>query len=71
MEVGVPYDQAANMPLDLAIVILFDERPNNTHQQTTPPQRPLVTPQIQTNGASSTITKTYVTDVRKHSKPKG
>lgn len=67
------YDQAANMPLDLAIALLIDERPNNTRQPSPSqsPQRPSVTTQTQTHGASSTVTKTYVTNVRKHSKPKG
>ena len=71
MDAGVAYDQAANMPLDLAIALLIDERPNNTRQPNPLPQRPSVTTQTQTNGASSTVTKTYVTNVRKHSKPKG
>ena len=65
------YDQAANMPLDLAYALLIDERPNNTHQQTPSTQRPSIQKQTQTNGGSSTVTKTYVTNVRKHSKPKG
>lgn len=71
MDVGMAYDQAANMPLDLAYALLIDGRPNNTHQPIPSPQRPAVTTQTQTNGASSTVTKTYVTNVRKHSKPKG
>ena len=30
---GVPYDQAADMPLDLAVALLNDERLDNTHQR--------------------------------------
>lgn len=72
MDIGVPYDQAAKMPLDMAAALLSDERLNNTHQQNLshPPQS-TVTTHTQNNGASSTVTKTYVTNVRKHSKPKG
>ena len=72
MDIGVPYDQAAKMPLDMAAALLSDERLNNTHQQnfSNPPQS-TVTTHTQNNGASTTVTKTYVTNVRRHSKPKG
>ncbi|HAI54060.1 MAG TPA: hypothetical protein DCM16_04890 [Acinetobacter nosocomialis] len=60
------------MPLDMAAALLSDERLNNTHQQniSNPPQS-MVTTRPQNNGSSSTVTKTYVTNVRRHSKPKG
>lgn len=73
MEIGVPYDQAANMPLDMAAALLSDERLDNTHQQNPPTPTPqsAVTTQTQSNGFSTSVTKTYVTNVRRHSKPKG
>ncbi len=45
MDIGVPYDQAANMPLDMAAALLSDERLNNTHQQnySNPPQSTVTT----------------------------
>ncbi|MBO2842470.1 hypothetical protein J5H57_13380 [Acinetobacter baumannii] len=71
MDIGVPYDRAADMPLDQAATLLSDERLDNTHQQNTPKPQSSVTTQTQSNGSSSTVTKTYVTNVRRHSKPKG
>ncbi|WP_446906200.1 hypothetical protein [Acinetobacter baumannii] len=66
----MPLDQALNMRLDLAAALLSDERLDNTHQQNTPKPQSSVTTQTQSNGSSSTVTKTYVTSVRRHSKPK-
>lgn len=71
MDIGVPYDRAADMPLDQAAALLSDERLDNTHQQKPPAQQSAVTTQTQSNGFSTSVTKTYVTNVRKHSKPKG
>lgn len=71
MDIGVPYDQAADMPLDMAAALLSDERLDNTHQQNPPTPQSAVTTQTQSNGFSTSVTKTYVTNVRRHSKPKG
>lgn len=71
MDIGVPYDRAAEMPLDQAAALLSDERLDNTHQQKPSAQQSAVTTQTQSNGFSTSVTKTYVTNVRKHSKPKG
>ncbi|EKU67609.1 hypothetical protein BFR69_00690 [Acinetobacter pittii] len=59
------------MPLDVVAALLNDERLENTHQKTPSQQLSSFTTQSQSNGSSSTVTKTYVTNVRKHSKPKG
>ncbi|MFX5850540.1 hypothetical protein [Acinetobacter baumannii] len=67
----MPYDRAADMPLDQAAALLSDERLDNTHQENTPKPQASVTTQAQSNGSSSTVTKTYVSNVRRHSKPKG
>ena len=67
----MPYDQAANMPLDVVVALLNDERLDNTHQKTPSQQPSSFTTQTQSNGSNSTVTKTYVTNVRKHSKSKG
>lgn len=71
MHIGISFDQAANMPLDLAYALLSDERLDNTHQ-------------IQSNKSSATARQsnatpkpnvsnstTYVSTQRRHSKSKG
>lgn len=62
MQIGIPYDQAVNIPLDLAIALLSDERPNNTHQ---PNPRKNTTEPISPNGQT-----TYIAKYRKHSQKK-
>ncbi|MBF7683909.1 hypothetical protein I2F27_11320 [Acinetobacter sp. B5B] len=62
MQIGIPYDQAVNIPLDLAIALLSDERPNNTHQ---PKPHKNTTESISPNGQT-----TYIAKYRKHSQKK-
>ena len=55
------------MPLHLAMALLSDERLDNTHQNK--PRESNVVPQ-QSNVPKSSGNTTYVSTVRKHSKPK-
>ncbi|MFV5413850.1 MULTISPECIES: hypothetical protein [Acinetobacter calcoaceticus/baumannii complex] len=66
---GVPYDQAADMPLDLAVALLNDERLDNTHQR--PPKSNSPQPPTPPAPASKDEGTTFVAMGRKHSKPKG
>ncbi|MCF8999296.1 hypothetical protein [Acinetobacter nectaris] len=65
MQIGVPFDQAANMPLDLAIALLNDERLDNTHQipskKTSTDVKPSTSKPFKTHGT------TYVSTKRRHS----
>ncbi|HAV5431195.1 TPA: hypothetical protein JI046_11325 [Acinetobacter baumannii] len=68
MLLGVPYDQAVIMPLDMALALLNDERLDNTHQ----------TRQIKSNATSDKSNvhlikaegTTFVAKGRKNSKSK-
>ena len=77
MAIGIPYADAINLPLHIAMAFLGATRPLTRQMESehadTPqaPPKSSVTTHTQTNGNSSTVTKTYVTNVRKHSKPKG
>ncbi|MGE4314555.1 hypothetical protein [Acinetobacter sp.] len=53
------------MPIDIAIAILTDERPNNTHPTNRRKSRA-----SNTQPSSSSTGTTYVATKRKHSKPK-
>lgn len=70
MQIGIPYVEAVKMPLDLAAAFLSDERLNNTHQQKTVQPTHAVPPVAKTTATSTTITKSYISNTRKHSKPK-
>ncbi|ENV33916.1 hypothetical protein [Acinetobacter gerneri] len=70
MAIGIPYVEALNMPLHIAIAFLNDERQTlqriekNIEEQTAPakssiPQQPQ---------RSNTETKTYISTVRLHGK---
>lgn len=65
LTLGIPYTEAIQLPIDIAIAILTDERPNNTHQKN--PRKSRV--ENSQSGTSGTGT-TYVAAKRKHSKPK-
>lgn len=70
MFIGIPYAEAIQLPLHIAMAFLSDGRQNNTHQdlkknnvgkQGQSVQQPL----------SNTVTKSYVSTERRHSKHKG
>jgi hypothetical protein len=63
--VGIPFEAIERMPMDTAIAILTDERPNNTHSKNPRKSRASNTPTSSTNTGT-----TYVATKRKHSKPK-
>lgn len=70
MSIGIPYQEAMQLPLDMAYAFLLcDERPNNTRRSETKKQ-PTATP-VQRPQAANTVTKSYISTERKHSKPKG
>ncbi|EOV8477627.1 hypothetical protein [Acinetobacter baumannii] len=77
MAIGIPYADAINLPLHIAMAFLGATRPLPRQVESTPSETPQappkssVTTHTKTNGNSSTVTKTYVTSVRKHSKSKG
>ena len=62
---GIPFDAIERMPIDIAIAILTDERPNNTHLKNQRKSRA-----SNTQPSSSGTGTTYVATKRKHSKPK-
>ncbi|TCM61861.1 hypothetical protein EC844_12615 [Acinetobacter calcoaceticus] len=69
MSIGIPYQESIQLPLDMAYALLLcDGRQNNTRQREIPKQ-PTATP-VRPQG-SNTVTKTYISTERKHSKPKG
>ncbi|HCA5335518.1 TPA: hypothetical protein MW296_000157 [Acinetobacter baumannii] len=68
MLLGVPYDQAAIMPLDVALALLNDERLDNTHQtKQNKSNAPSDKSNVHLNKADGT---TFVAKGRKNSKSK-
>lgn len=70
MHIGISFDQAANMPLDLAYALLSDERLDNTHQNQSNKSN---APAVQSNAISKpkpniSSGTTYVSTQRRHSK---
>ena len=73
MHIGISFDQAANMPLDLAYALLSDERLDNTHQTQLNKSN---APAMQSNATSKPSSDklniksgtTYVSTQRRHSK---
>lgn len=72
MHIGISFDQAANMPLDLAYALLSDERLDNTHpvqsnksNATAAQSNATPKPNNKLNIKSGT---TYVSTQRRHSK---
>lgn len=65
LTLGIPFDAIQKMPIDIAIAILTDERPNNTH-----PKNPRKSRTENTQPSTSSTGTTYVATKRKHSKPK-
>ncbi|OTG87701.1 hypothetical protein B9T31_04175 [Acinetobacter sp. ANC 4558] len=64
MHIGIPYADALQMPLYLAVALLSDERPeNNTHQNTT--KEPNISSSRPQH--SSENVKKYVSTVRRNS----
>ena len=59
---GIPFEAIQNIPIDVAIAMLVDERPNNTRPKAPKKQ------QIPKTETSTTTTK--VATKRRHSKPK-
>jgi hypothetical protein len=57
--------EAIQLPIDVAIAMLTDERPNNTHPKKSRKSSTSNTPPSSTNSGT-----TYVATKRKHSKPK-
>jgi len=66
LHLGIPYDQAVNIPLDLAYAFLIDERPDNTHQRQS--KKSNVNPAQSNAIPQSSETTTFVAARRKHSK---
>ncbi|RSO82874.1 hypothetical protein EA748_07925 [Acinetobacter ursingii] len=66
LQIGVPYHDAVQMPLDMAIALLSDERLDNTHQRK--PKESNGAPAQSNVPHSEGIT--YVATKRKFSKPK-
>ena len=61
---GIPFEAIQNIPIDVAIAMLVDERPNNTRPK---PPKKQQSPKTET---STTTTTTKVATKRRHSKPK-
>ena len=60
---GIPFEAIQNIPIDVAIAMLEDERPNNTRPK---PPKKQQSPKTET----STTTTTKIATKRRHSKPK-
>ncbi|MBP7884093.1 hypothetical protein [Acinetobacter johnsonii] len=60
---GIPFEAIQNIPIDVAIAMLVDERPNNTRPK---PPKKQQSPKTET----STTTTTKIATKRRHSKPK-
>jgi hypothetical protein len=61
MALGIPYVEAINLPLHIAIAFLSNMRPSSSQISNKEPEAP---PQT----SAKTHAKTYVSTVRKHSK---
>ena len=60
---GIPFEAIQNIPIDVAIAMLVDERPNNTRPK--PPKK-----QQSPKTESSSTSTTKIATKRRHSKPK-
>ncbi|WP_290013887.1 hypothetical protein [Acinetobacter pittii] len=58
---GIPYVEAINLPLHIALAFLGNMRPSS-------PQVPNKEPEVPPQTSAKTHAKTYVSTVRKHSK---
>ncbi|QBK70672.1 hypothetical protein [Acinetobacter johnsonii] len=63
LAMGIPHSEAVKLPIDVAIAMLVDERPNNTRPKNPKKQQ---NPKTET----STTTTTKVATKRRHSQPK-
>lgn len=70
MAIGIPYVEALNMPLHIAIAFLSDERRLTPLRQESKPSTTRTPAQPQPQ-RSNTVTKSYISTERKHSTPKG
>ena len=58
---GIPFEAIQNIPIDVAIAMLNDERPNNTRPRN---------PKKQQNTSTETTNTTKTATKRRHSNPK-
>ncbi|NQE75019.1 hypothetical protein AbA118F_2369 [Acinetobacter baumannii] len=61
MAIGIPYVEAINLPLHIALAFLGNMRPSSSQISNKEPEVPPKT-------SANTHAKTYVSTVRKHSK---
>lgn len=69
MAIGIPYVEALNMPLHIAIAFINEERLTTTSSKEKIQTKQPDTQQHQSQ-RSNTVTKSYISTERKHSKPK-
>ena len=70
MAIGIPYVEALNMPLHIAVAFINEERLTTASSKEKFQTKYPNTQQHQQSQRSNTVTKSYISTERKHSKPK-